>query len=86
MVVGDFDFVGMSILPSETDPVLLIDTDTELRFSTPAEALQPIPGRDRELFDLSNPVYLIKLSSGACGLVDGSAVGGWRLPSRFELE
>ncbi|HIJ84657.1 MAG TPA: DUF1566 domain-containing protein [Magnetococcales bacterium] len=26
------------------------------------------------------------LASGACGLTDGSVVGNWRLPNRFELE
>ncbi len=27
-----------------------------------------------------------ELSSGSCGLTDGSVIGDWRLPQRFELE
>jgi len=37
VVVRDFDFEGMAILPVETDPELLIDPDAVLVLSIPAK-------------------------------------------------
>jgi hypothetical protein len=44
VIIGDFDFVGIAILPPETDPVLVIDPDTVLSGSIRSQALQPVSG------------------------------------------
>ena len=43
VVICDFDFVGMSTLPSETDPVLGVDTYAILTVSLTTEAFKRIP-------------------------------------------
>ncbi len=45
MVIGDFDLVGMAFLPSNSDPVLLIDANTVLIRSITLEAFRTrLPG------------------------------------------
>jgi hypothetical protein len=46
VVVRDFDIVGMVLLPSEADPVLIIHPDAVLSRSLAAQSLQTIPRRD----------------------------------------
>jgi hypothetical protein len=61
VVVRDFDFVGMAILPSEPYPELLVDPDAVLLSPVPTEAFQPIPGRHFEFPNLPKAVDLVEL-------------------------
>ncbi len=63
MVVDDFDFIRISILPPETYPVLLVDSDAVLPGPVTAEPLQPIPWRNRELSQIANAVQLRQLAA-----------------------
>jgi hypothetical protein len=35
VIIGDFNFVGIVLLPLKTDPVLLVDSDAVLTFAVP---------------------------------------------------
>jgi hypothetical protein len=63
VVVRDFDLVGISSLPAETDTILIVDPDALLSRSVAAEPLQPIPRRNGKLQEIPNSVDLIELSS-----------------------
>ena len=62
MVVDDFDFIRISILPPEAYPVLLVDSDAVLPGPVTAEPLRPIPRRNRELSQIANAVQLRQLA------------------------
>jgi hypothetical protein len=62
VVVRDFDFVGITILPRETDAVLIVDADAVLASAVAFQALQPVPGRDRQIRQVPSPIDLIQLS------------------------
>jgi hypothetical protein len=64
VVIDDFDLVGMTVLPFETDPELLVDPDAVLIFPVAAKAFQTIRRRDCKFSDFSNTIYLIQLALG----------------------
>jgi hypothetical protein len=47
VVVRNFDLIGISILPTETDPILLIDTNTCLSRPITLQHFQPVTRWDR---------------------------------------
>jgi hypothetical protein len=63
VVVRDFDFVGIAILPLETNPILLVDANAVLPAPATNEALQAVARRDRPLAKLPNAVELGQLAS-----------------------
>jgi hypothetical protein len=44
MVVGDFDIEGVAILPSETNPKLVVNSNTELTCAIGLQSLQTVTG------------------------------------------
>lgn len=62
MVVRDFDLVGIAILPSEANPILLVNADTVLTAAVAGEAFQPVSWRDRQFAKIPYPVDLGQLS------------------------
>lgn len=64
MVVRDFDFVGITSLPAETDAILLVDANTVLPMSSTGEAFEPIARRDGEFLEITNAVELRQLATG----------------------
>lgn len=58
MIVRDFNLVGIASLPSETNPILIIDPDTMLPATQPFEAISP---RHSELTEASDSIDLIEL-------------------------
>ena len=64
VVIRDFDFLGMSILPTKADPILLVDSDAVLSFPSPLEPFQPVTGGYGELCNACNPIELIQLPAG----------------------
>jgi hypothetical protein len=61
VIIGDFDFVGITILPPETDPVLLIDADAVLSGTISSQGLQPVSGWHGKLHEVTDPVQLRQL-------------------------
>lgn len=64
MVVRDFDFEGMAVLPSEADAVLLVDPDAVLSASISTQPLEPVRRRHRQMLKVPRVVDLIELASG----------------------
>jgi hypothetical protein len=64
VVVSDFDFPGISCLPSKTDAVLIIDPNAVLPLAKAVQLLQPVSRRDRQLSELANPIQLVQLAAG----------------------
>jgi hypothetical protein len=62
VVVGDFDFVGIAILPPETEPVLIIDPNTVLPRAAAPQPFQSIAGGNAQLPEVPNPVQLRQLA------------------------
>jgi hypothetical protein len=63
MVVGDFDFIGIFILPAETHTILLVDSDAVLGSSIRFQALKPVTGRNRQVEQILHPIDLIQFSA-----------------------
>ena len=54
MIICDLHFVRIAILPSETDPILLVDTNAVLPRPISTESLQPVSwGEQPTLVDRS---------------------------------
>lgn len=64
VVVCDFDFAGMTILPDKTNAVLLIDANTVLALPVSQQRLQAVAGGYFKFTELPHPVYLIQFSTG----------------------
>jgi hypothetical protein len=56
MIIGDFDFVGMAILPPEAYPVLVVDPDAVLSGPITPEAFQPVSGWRSKFHEVADPV------------------------------
>lgn len=63
VVVDDLDFVGMAILPTETDAILLIDSNTVLAPTIASQSLESVARRDRQMLEIPNTVDLIQFPS-----------------------
>ena len=61
MIVRDFNFVGIASLPSETNPILIVDPDTVLPAPVSAQPFEVIPSWNSELAKVSNSIDLIEL-------------------------
>ena len=51
MIINDLDVGSVTILPGETDPPLVIDTDAVLTAPAALELLQPVTGWDTQVFE-----------------------------------
>ena len=61
MIVRDFNFVGIASLPSETNPILIVDSNTVLSDPISAQPFEVIPSWNSELAKVSNSIDLIEL-------------------------
>jgi hypothetical protein len=64
VVVNDLDFVGMSTVPSETNPKLLIDANAPLVAPISVQAFESIAGWSGQVAQLCRPVDLVQPSPG----------------------
>lgn len=51
MVVNEFDTVRVTLCPPEADPPLIVDADTVLPGSIPAELLEAVSGRRAQVIE-----------------------------------
>jgi hypothetical protein len=63
VVVRDLDVLCILILPSKTDPVLLVDADAVLAAAGATEHLEAIPTRDNQMRHVAHAIDLIQLPS-----------------------
>jgi hypothetical protein len=64
VVIDNFDLVGISILPFETDPELLVYPEAVLTFSVTAKTFQTITRWDGKRADFSDTMDLVQLTLG----------------------
>jgi hypothetical protein len=64
VIIRDLDFVGISILPSETDPILVVDPDAVLLAPIAVKPLKMISRRNGKVQKVPNVIDLVELSSG----------------------
>lgn len=64
MIVRDLNFVGISSLPTETDPVLIVYPYAVFTGPGSTQDLKMIAGRNREISQIPYPVDLVKLPAG----------------------
>lgn len=61
MVIDDLNTLRMTISPEKADPPLVIDADAIRSFSIPFERLEPIRGRQPEIFQPDSGVNRVQL-------------------------
>jgi hypothetical protein len=76
MVVGDFDFMGISIPPNETDSPLVVDANAVLAGAAASQGFEPISGQGCEVLQRAGGVQHAKFPQGA-------ALDGLPSPARF---
>ena len=64
VVVGDFDLVGIPVLPRKTHPVLFIDPNAIVACSVAHQSFQTVARWHRQLVKISYAVELGQLSTG----------------------
>ena len=64
MVVHDFNIKNISVLPTKTNPPLIVDADAVLSFAITLQGLQPVTGRDLEFVKALRLVQVQKLAAG----------------------
>lgn len=62
MVIDDFDLAGRTVLPTEADAPLVIDTDTPLSASPAAQRFEPIARRGAQKIEGGCGVQLAQLA------------------------
>ena len=63
VVVSDFDFVCMAILPAKTNTILFVDPNTMLTYAVTSEPLKPIARRNSQLREVAHSIELVKLAT-----------------------
>jgi hypothetical protein len=84
MVVRDFDFVGITVLPAKADPVLIVDPDAVLPDPVSSQALEAIPGWDAQLPQILHSIHLCQLAPCDRPQVDRTRSSG--APGRLAVE
>jgi hypothetical protein len=61
MIIGNLNVVSVGLTPSETDAVLIVDTNTILSATITFQRLKVIPGKHGQITELSRGVQLFEL-------------------------
>ena len=64
MIVRDFNFVGIASLPSETNPILIVDPNAVLPAPVSAQPFEAISPWNSQFADVSDSIDLIELPPG----------------------
>jgi hypothetical protein len=64
VIVDDLDVMGISVVPDEADPPLLVDADAVLASPIPEQGLEPIAGRDLQRIQPRSRIELQELPQG----------------------
>ena len=63
MVVDDFNVIGVSVAPNETDTPLIVNPNTMLPFLVAAQRLQTVPGRRDQVTQFRRAIQLPQLAT-----------------------
>jgi len=64
VIIRDLNHVDISSLPSKTDPILIVDSDTMLSLSVRPQPFEPVPWWNGKLDEISHAINLIEFPSG----------------------
>jgi hypothetical protein len=65
VIVDDLDFPSFAVAPSETDPPLIVDSNTHLTLTVTVQRLQTVAGRRAQVVELLCGVDCKKLRASA---------------------
>jgi hypothetical protein len=65
VIVGDFDFVGAAVPPSEADAPLVVDSDRMLSLAITSQRMQFVAWRQPEIVEITSGVNHQKLLTGS---------------------
>jgi len=51
MIIHELDVIGVAVAPVEADPPLIVDADRPLPHSITSELVEPVSGRNTQIFD-----------------------------------
>jgi hypothetical protein len=83
VIVRDFHFIGIIILPNEADAELVINPDTALSFPIPLEILQSVPRWTAQVFQFFCSSQYPEFAQGRPMQIGGYSPG--RLPVKQPL-
>src|SRR6266850_5028487 len=94
VIIFDADFVGMALLPSERDAILIVDPNAVPTSVVPFQPLEPIAGRDGEIlescrdvdrleFALRHPPERARNPSSGARVALAKQVNGRLIPERL---
>ncbi len=63
VVIRDFNFPGVVIVPSKTNAVLIVNPDTELTFAVAMQFFEPVSGRISQVFQPNREVDSLQLAN-----------------------
>jgi hypothetical protein len=63
VIVDDFDFVGIFVLPAETNAELIVDSDAVTTGSIAAQGLQMVSRRNSQFAEPPDAIDLVELSA-----------------------
>ncbi len=67
MIIYNLNIENISILKTEADAPLIIDTDAPLAFAMPSKRLQSIAGRDSQILNCMGIIQHLQFSFCDCG-------------------
>jgi hypothetical protein len=60
VIINDFNLMGVSVHPFETDSPLLIDADAVLSLSASPECFQPVPRRNPQILKANRGIQKLQ--------------------------
>lgn len=76
VIIRDFNLIDISSLPSETDPVLIVDSYTVLSAPVRPQTFEAISWRYSELGEIFHTIQLIEFPSGHLPQISGTDLPG----------
>jgi hypothetical protein len=77
VIIRDLNLVDISCLPSETDPILIVDPDTVLSVSVCPQPFKTVSWRNSELNEIFHSIDLIEFPSGHLPQIAGTCFSGY---------
>jgi hypothetical protein len=72
VVVRDLNFVDIASLPSEANPILIVDSNAMLPAPVPAQPFEMIPPWNSEFAEISDSINLIEFPPGHLPQIPGT--------------
>jgi hypothetical protein len=76
VIIRDFNLVDISSLPSETDPILIVDSDTVLCAPVRAQPFEAISWWYGQLSEIFHAIHLVEFPSGHFPQISGTGFSG----------